>query len=80
LIQKKEDTLPGSNDEAKLSADIRRKFQKEERDLLLLKNSLKKIKDITSKERARRKDNVERLISQKSQIYDLFNQGKSVKK
>ena len=80
LIQKKEDCLPNSNDEAKLSAEIRRKFQREDRDLILLKNSLKKHQDITAKEKARRKDDLERLINHKNSLLDLFNKRKSVKK
>eukprot|EP01080_Neovahlkampfia_damariscottae_P006171 gene6171-10178_t len=80
LIQKKQEALPNSNEAVKLSAEIRRKFQREDRDLVLLKNGLKKLKDITNKEKARRKDDLDRLINHKNKLLESFNQGTSVKK
>lgn len=73
LITQRDSSARGGVDVAKLNADIRRKFQREDKDLKTLKNALKKLDGISAKELSRRKTEIDQLIDEKEEQLKRFN-------
>lgn len=81
LVNQRNQELKQGLDTSKLTAQLRKRFANIDRDLNLLKSSLKKLSDqISENEITRRRSEVDNLIDQKNEIHKSFTRPPRVKK
>jgi copper chaperone CopZ len=73
MITQRDSMVRGGNEVAKLNADIRRKLQKDAKDIKSLKNALKKIDGLSQKEVTRRKTEIDQLTDENEVQLKRFN-------
>lgn len=73
LIISRDQAIKTGSDVAKLNADIRRKFQREEKDLKTLKAAIKKVDGLSQKEATGRRTQIDQLIDEREELMKKFN-------